>query len=391
MFLQIVLFVICPCSALFCTSLVQPDLSSLRAAQGPILACGSGASCNDSSGACRVIGLTNRFSVSSTSSPISQISFPLLTSVTGDFQISQSAALVSVSLPSLRAISGTLSFSNNAMLQNISLPLLQNVQSVAVSKCANLRVLNFQALRSLFAARIVDNNLLETVVFPMVVEAPYFEVLRNAMLFNVSFPAMTTTSGALFYDNPILEILNFPSWTNDTISPDSLFELRNNFAIKSLSFPALSSFGSFSLINNVALRNVSLPSLLESNFNFAGNIALSTVFLPKLTKCGLLDVTADSLDVLNTTSLQSAQSVYVSRCSVCDFSSLVFVNQTSVKACAAGLGVIETYLSKKAVICQPCLHGFFNPNPSQSPCLSCRPGDGSGLQASEDCYLACLF
>ncbi len=256
--------------------------------------------------------------------------------------------------------------SDNGALLSLSLPALVSMGQLMLS--------NNSALLSLSLPSLVSYN------------GPAFTISSNNVLTSISLPALTFLQGGIdILNNPSLVHFEFP-----VLKAVPGFSVSSNAALTNFSFPLLSSIGtgylrqfsaaqSLTIDFNSQLTVISLPHLVNvaGAVSIESNAVLTSLSLPNLTSVdGRFRIANPSFELLNCSSLQRANGIFVSKVSSAILPSLI--TGTGVETlCDPGYGANVSFLAKQAVVCSTCLEGFFSPTLSISPCSSCPSGQGS--------------
>ena len=199
----------------------------------------------------------------------SMVSFPLLTAVSINFQISSDALVTAVLLPQLHSVGGYLQIDSCIALTKLSLDALQQVNGSIVLAFNAITMASFPVLHS------VSGDV---------------ELLRGSLLSIASFPLLQSVGGNLdLSDNP--GIVSF--WLPNLQIVDGMVQLHDNSVVSSISFPLLTTIqGRLSVNNNVNLRNLFMPfiSLIGEYIQICNNDPSLVIPLAILQVCHRLVV-----------------------------------------------------------------------------------------------------
>jgi hypothetical protein len=187
-------------------------------------------------GADRAQFYEDRVGINISGTAISNLNFPLLTSVLGNLTIYNNTALSSLSFPLLTAASGwTFSISQNNLLSSISVPLLVNLNGeLYINGSSNLSSLNMAALTTVGYILGIEGlgGSLATLSLPGLKNVRYLWIQNNPTITSVSLPLLLgvtdTEAGSLsIANNILLTSISFPALT--TISTTDVYMNGNKF------------------------------------------------------------------------------------------------------------------------------------------------------------------
>jgi O-acetyl-ADP-ribose deacetylase (regulator of RNase III) len=227
------------------------------------------------------------------SNGLTSISFPALTTMSGQLYIFsnaslatanfgslsttssnvviQSNGLTSISLPALTTVSGQLNISSNASLATANFGSLSTAGGINIQS-NGLTSISFPALATMSSGglSVSGNASLATANFGNLSTAGGINIQSNGLT-SISFPALTTVSGQLYISsNASLATANFGN-----LSTAGEIQILQN-GLTSISFPALTTLsGQLSISSNASLSSVNLSQQLNTsqlfNFSFYGN------------------------------------------------------------------------------------------------------------------------
>lgn len=190
---------------------------------------------------------------------ISNINFPLLTSLGGSIDIQNNNALSSVSFPGVSqhgfANSLPIVVSNNYSLNNISFPVLLAAKDLDMQNNHSLTSINFPVLTVTRNLTISGMGSLATISFPALASTGNFHMRMDTALVSVSAPVLTSSIFINVLDNNLLSTLSLPLLTQAGI-----FSVQRCNALSSISLPSLTSMCVIIQFNN-SLATVSFPAL----------------------------------------------------------------------------------------------------------------------------------
>jgi hypothetical protein len=193
------------------------------------------------------------------SNGLTSISFPALTSINGQLNITGNASLATANFGNLTSVNYINIQSNG--LTSISFPALTNVSTgLNISDNVSLAIANFGSLTT---AGVGGPNYGSQIIYGI--------TIQSNGLTSISFPALTTVSGQLnINSNASLASANFGN-----LSSAGAITITSN-GLTSISFPALTTLSFYlNISSNASLSNINLSQQLNTNqlnqFDFYGN------------------------------------------------------------------------------------------------------------------------
>ena len=234
---------------------------------------------------------TGTYGMSINNTAITNLSLPLLTKISGAFQVMNNPALTSVSAPQLtEQISPTpisnynstqIAIYNDSMLASISFPLLTRAGYIYIGG-NKLTTLNFNSLVTAATFSLNQTNLSSLSLPAFTGTQDAFNVSTNPLLNSISLPQLATVGTGLSIGAcPLLASINLPQLTTVT----EIMTLGNIQSCTTINLPQLTSIGGeLGIINNPSLSSLSIPNVQTvGTINITNNAVIPSLSLPGLT------------------------------------------------------------------------------------------------------------
>jgi hypothetical protein len=244
-------------------------------------------------------------------SGVTNLQFPALTQISGNFVIEWNDNLKAVSFPELLSHRGAQSgirMQNNNSLTSVLFPLLNNAEIILFNE--NSKLTNFSAPLLTSASSInFTNSLLTTLSFSSLVTVKQSVIiLYNSILTDASFPALLSSGGLSFSSNPVLANVSAPALT----SFSGTFRFIDNYALTAISFN-ITTVDYLEVTGNTALVTILFPTLTKANVTLLlkDNPGVTTISVPALTTVGNLTIDSKALTSFFSPALQTAGSLHI--------------------------------------------------------------------------------
>ncbi|SHH27567.1 leucine-rich repeat domain-containing protein [Flavobacterium defluvii] len=229
------------------------------------------------------LGLVKTLNVSfQNCNKLTNISFPGLTSINGNYAFSGCSSVTAFNFPNLTSINGNYTFANNTSLIELTAPnLVLSVSNKFVFLGSNnLNILNIEK-----PTGIGDSSFSNTKITSIdlsnctILEGNAFS--QCVLLKNITNMNLVTTIGVNAFYN-CSSLLNFSANSLLTINQQSFF---NCTSLTNISFPGLTSINgnyAFSGCSSVTAFNFPNLTSINGNYTFANNTSLVELTAPNL-------------------------------------------------------------------------------------------------------------
>ena len=215
-----------------------------------------------------------------------------------------------------------------------------NTQEIRISRCNNLTTVDLSMATKLAEIYILGNPLLQSVNLnnlqildggiyieqcPLLTAMPASQLQKigqssynsyglsvtNTGITSINFPLLTVLGGSIDIEhNSALNAVSIPLVTQHGYSSSLPIAISNNYALTSISFPALQSTRDLRMDYNHSLTNINFPVLASTKLlEISSNASLPSISLPALTTSDIVVMSNDTILTSIATTLGTSTSI----------------------------------------------------------------------------------